>query len=119
MPRLSRLLTELTERLGYGPAIELVRGWGGRRLTVPASMPETHPIALTIGLGPAERLAQWYGGSVLELPVERNALLDMRNARIRQEIEAGEATRAVARRYGLTARHVRHIRAQPSDPPQE
>jgi len=111
MPRQSELLNDLTQFIGYQPAIILVRGWGGRRLRVPANVDERHPIALAIGLEPAERLAAFYGGTELELPAERNALLEMRNRQIVSECET-ESTRAVARRYGLTARHVRYIKAQ-------
>lgn len=112
MPRQSALLTELTETIGYGPTIELVRAWGGRRLSVPASIEEDHPIALALGAEPADRLATFCGGTRLEIPVERNALLELRNDKITQELAQGETTRAVAERYGLTARHVRHIRDQ-------
>lgn len=115
MPRQSAIVTELIEFVGYPAAIELVRRWGGRRLRVPNHVHDDHPITLAIGLEPAERLATFYGSTELELPAERNALLEMRNTKICQELEGGDSTRAVAERYGLTARHVRHIRDQSSE----
>lgn len=111
MPRTSELLNDLTTQIGYGETIELLRAWGGRRLSVPKEMPEDHPIALTIGLGPAQLLASYYGGAnSIELPAERNALMQVRNDAIIRDLTAGVPTRSCAIRYGVTPRHVRHIR---------
>lgn len=109
MPRKSELLDELTTRIGYGETIELLRGWGGRRLQIPKEVTGDHPIALSVGLAAAQQLAYWYGGTELELPAERNAMIETRNACVLRDLDH-EATSVVAIRYGLSRRHVRYIR---------
>ena len=42
-------------------------------------MHELHPLTLTIGLDPAKKLAEKFGGTALEIPMEVNALLELRN----------------------------------------
>lgn len=109
MPRKSELLDDLTTQIGYSETIQLVRAWGGRRLRVPKEPDANHPIALTIGLVAARQLALYHGGAELELPAERNAIMEVRNNAILRDLDNGHSTRACALRYGLTPRHVRYI----------
>lgn len=111
MPRQSELLIDLTHQIGYAETMELLRAWGGRRLRVPQTMEPEHPIALQIGFCAAGQLSYWYGGTRLELPAERNALLEVRNSNILRDLDKGVSVRSVADRYGMTPRHVRKIRA--------
>lgn len=112
MPRKSQLLADLTSQIGYEGTIELLRAWGGRRLQIPVEMTATHPIALRLGLSTAGQISYWYGGQQLDLPAERNALIDVRNDRIIGDLERGHSVKACAIRYGVTPRHIRKIRAQ-------
>lgn len=109
MPRKSELLDEMTSQIGYGETIELVRGWGGRRLRVPPDIKADHPIALKIGFVAARQLSHYYGGTELELPAERNALTEVRNRSIVRDLDNGRSPRDCAIRYGLSPRHVRYI----------
>ena len=117
MPKKSELLDELTERVGFNGTIELLRAWGGRRLRVPKEIPADHPIAFAVGFEPAKKIAYFYGGTDLELPAERNALIQVRNDSILSDLAAGESVRSVAELYGLSPRMVRYIQgaAQPSE----
>ena len=106
----SKLIEELTQQIGFAETIELLRGWGGRRLRVPKTIDEDHPITYSIGLAAALKLARYYGGTELDLPAERNALMGVRNAALVRDMRKGVPTRECARRYGLTPRHARYIR---------
>lgn len=115
MSGVSRVLQELVDQIGYGATIDLLRAWGGRRLRVPLEPGEEHPITFTIGHRAAQDLAAFYGGSEIDLPAERNALMAIRNAAIMADLRADMSTRACAQKYGMTPRHVRHIRRSYED----
>ncbi|CAM3292372.1 Mor transcription activator family protein [Halomonas lysinitropha] len=111
MPRRSAILDELADFIGYDAAMTLAKGWGGRRLYIRAQANPCHPITLEIGPEAAEKLAYFYGGTSLDVPGTRNATLEARNRQIMVALEEGQPTREVAVTFGLTARHVRHIRS--------
>ncbi len=113
MPRKSELLDELTTQIGYGETIELVRGWGGRRLHVPKDLDATHPIALTVGLVAARQLSYYYGGTELELPAERNALTEVRNNSILRDLDSGRTRLRAPVRAHTSTRSVHHKPARP------
>lgn len=96
------VVKEIVDLVGLGNALELVSHWGGRELSVPKKMHRLHPIALTIGLDPALRLSQGMGGQRLRLPLERNALLELRNEMIVKESREGMSITRLGHRYGLT-----------------
>lgn len=106
---MQKVVKELADAVGLADAIELVRRWGGRTLYVPMNVKSTDPLALTIGLDSARRLVDAFGGVELRLPLERNALLDLRNAAIVAEAEARVSFEAIAIRYGLTRQRVAKI----------
>lgn len=104
---MQRILREIVDQIGLADAIELVRGWGGRTLAVPMTMHDRHPIALRLGLATAEKLVKHFGGVRLQLPAERNALLDIRNTAIWQACEVdGRSHESVGIEYGLTRQGV-------------
>lgn len=99
---MQKVVQELVDSVGLGNALEIVRRWGGRSLRVPLAVQHSDPLALTLGLVLARKLVQNFGGERLELPAERNALLDMRNEQIVAEVDRGESHSAVAHRYGIS-----------------
>lgn len=105
----SPLVDHLVELLGHRPALDLLRAYGGRRLRVPCAVDPTHPLAMAIGTSPAERLTSAYAGDTLELPAERNLLIDVRNRQIAAALSDGASVRGLAREYGISPRHVRTI----------
>lgn len=106
---MQQILRELSGEIGFGDTIELVRRWGGRALNVPTKVEAGDPLALSMGLESARRLVRHRGGQRLELPPERNALLDLRNAAIEEMHEAGRSMEAIGLEFGLTRQGVSHI----------
>lgn len=106
---MQRIVKELSEKMGLGDALEILRRWGGRELYVGVKVEPGDALALTLGLDCARRLVQHFGGQRLQLPAERNALLGLRNAAIVAEVDAGESHEKVGLRYGLTRQAVGHI----------
>ncbi len=106
---MQRVLRELSEAIGLPDTIEVVRRWGGRDFYIPVKVEPYDPLALTIGYESAKRLVENFGGQQLQLPAERNALLDLRNAAIIQEAAAGMSHEQIGLRYGMTRQSVAHI----------
>jgi len=85
----------------------LVPGW--MRQVEPGQLPEVYQeIVGVIGLEPTLQLAQVFSGNSVYFPKLDRALIELRNRLIRSEFD-GANTRALARRWGLSSRHVRHI----------
>jgi Mor family transcriptional regulator len=85
----------------------LVPGW--MQQVEPQQLPEVYQeIVGVIGLEPTLQLAQVFAGNSVYFPKLDRALITLRNRLIRSEFD-GANTRALARRWGLSSRHVRHI----------
>jgi len=111
------VVRELSEHLGLGDAIAIVRKWGGRKLYVPVSLESGHPLALTLGLDTAQKLVSAFGGQHLHLPIERNALIDLRNSAIVRDAiplpeGPGRSTEQIGLDYGLSRQAVESILAK-------
>jgi hypothetical protein len=104
-----RLIDRLAERIGYQSTARLIRAFSGRRLYVPQSIDEEHPIRWVIGASQAEALAAEYGGQYLDLPDERMVFLELRNRRIAAEYQRGVPVRQIASTYALSPPGVRKI----------
>lgn len=106
---MNQTVEALIERIGLADTIEIVRRWGGRRLCVPDRCTHDCALALCLGLPAAQALVDNFRGERLDLPIERNALIGLRNRKIIAEIEAGDSQTAVAHRYGITRPMVNKI----------
>jgi Mor family transcriptional regulator len=106
---MQRIVKEMADALGMGDTLEIMRRWGGRELYVPVKTDRGDPLSLTLGTESARRLVEHFAGQRLQLPAERNALLDLRNASIIAEVEAGQSHEQTGLRYGLTRQAVSHI----------
>mgnify|MGYP001179503340 CR=1 FL=1 len=111
---LSKILEEIVKVSGYAAALELCRAYGGRTVRVPNPMPETHPIALTMGKAPAVAFAEQFGGESSAIPAARTALMDLRNQRIvaaylGDEGEDGASVSALSVEYGLTRKRITEV----------
>lgn len=109
---MQRVVKELADAIGLADAIEVCRRWGGREAYIPVKVEPGDPLALTLGMDSARRLVKAYGGQRLQLPAERNALLDLRNAAILRDAEAGVSHEQIGLRYGLTRQSIGHILRQ-------
>lgn len=105
-----RSMEDLREVLGEHAIVRLLLAYPGIDLKVPESVDADHPLARAIGLEAAKKLAQHAGGGRMYIPsslarAERNqAIYDAR--------AAGDSVEEIARRHGLTARHVERILAR-------
>ncbi|MGD9599907.1 MAG: Mor transcription activator family protein [Steroidobacteraceae bacterium] len=106
---MNKIVEELSEALGLPDAILIVRKWGGRDLNVPKTIGHGDPLALALGLDTARRLVDNFAGIRLQLPSERNALLEMRNAAIAAERRRGDTLEDIAVRWGLTRQAVGYV----------
>ena len=106
----SGILQDLVELIGHRPTIELVRAWGGRRLKIPTKVTEDHALVFALGWEAANKLARAYGGAdALDIPAERNFLLDLRNEAILADFLATRSITWLANTYGLSRRQVNSI----------
>ncbi len=81
-------------------------------------LPEVYQeMVSVVGLEPTMALARVFSGNSVYFPKLDRCLLRVRNQMIRQEFN-GANTRSLARRWGLSARHVRHI-VNPKPPRRE
>lgn len=113
---MQRILRELTQTIGLADTLLLVRRWGNRTLRVPAKVGPADPLALTLGLDAAQRLVAAYSGQSLQLPAERHALLDLRNAAIwRACVDEGRSPGSVGLEFGLTRQGVAAVLAKMRD----
>jgi|Deesub1362A_J573_1020465.scaffolds.fasta_scaffold33490_1 Mor family transcriptional regulator len=93
-----------TERIDYQ---RMIPAW--LRQVRAEDLPEVYQeMAAVVGVEATLRLAQVYAGTSVYFPKLERALLGIRNRVIRREFD-GANIRELARRWGLSARHVRHI----------
>jgi Mor family transcriptional regulator len=107
---MQRIVKELSDAIGIGDALEVVRRWGGREVYIPTKVEAGDPLALTLGQETARKLVTAYGGRRLQLPAERNALLDLRNEAIYRACAVdGRSQESVGLEFGLTRQAVSHV----------
>lgn len=119
---MQRVVKELVQAVGLGDAIEICRRWGGRDFNVPVRVAPHDPLALTLGYESARKLVDALGGVRLQLPAERNALLDLRNQAIFRAVEIdGRSHQEVALEFGLRRQQILHVlrKVRESKPPAE
>jgi Mor family transcriptional regulator len=106
---MQKVLKELSAVVGFADAIVIARRWSGRVLNVPQTVESGDPLALTLTLETARKLVNAFGGTRLQLPSERNALLDLRNEAILRARRDGSTIASICAEYGLTRQGVEHI----------
>ena len=88
-------------------ALDMVPDW--MKNVKSQDLPEVYQeMAETIGVEATMGLAMIYAGTSVYFPKLDRALIDRRNQVIRQEF-SGDNVRMIARKWGLSARHVRQI----------
>lgn len=106
----SAILQDLVQMIGHKATIELLRAWGGRRLKVPSEMHQDHALVFIVGWDAAHRLASEYGGTDVDVPAERNLLVDLRNDAIRADfVDRSRSISWLANTYGLSRRQVNSV----------
>lgn len=90
-----------------GSNMNLVPRW--MRDVSQEQLPEVYQeMAAIIGVEPTMQLAQVFSGNSVYFPKLDRSLLTLRNQAIRRDFN-GANIKELARRWGLSARHVRHI----------
>lgn len=107
-------LLEIAELIGRGLALRLVQLHGGEELGVPKTMRPEHVLAKALGFEAASWLAERYGPGRLSVPTLMSA-----RAKKRAIATASGTTNEIARRHGVTARYVRMVNSDTTDPRQE
>lgn len=112
---MQKIVKQVAEAVGLAGAIEIVRRWGGRVLYVPTKVQDGDAMALVLGLDLAQRFVAAFGGRTLQLPDERAALRDQRNAAIllaiapKEDGGQGLSHEQAGLQYGLTRQQVGNI----------
>lgn len=106
---MQKVVRDLVDAVGLDVALQIVSRWGGRTFHVPVRVERFDPLALTIGYEPAVRLVGAFGGMNLDIPVERNALLEIRDRMIVLAHEQGVSLSDIALQYGLARQSVKKI----------
>lgn len=89
------------------PDLGLTPAW--LKQVSPGDLPEVYQeMAAVIGVEATVALAQTFSGSSVYFPKLERALLALRNQVIRREFD-GANVKQLARRWNLSARHLRHI----------
>lgn len=97
----------LAEVVGASAAQRLLGVFGGRRLYVPRTAGDAHPITVAIGREQADRLCDFWHGTILYFPIgasKRQQILDL--------ARAGRAPTAIAAELMCSDRHVYAVLAE-------
>lgn len=92
-------LTALLELLGEDSTLKLVQAYGGTRLSVPKTMPQTHALRDLLGDDGFALLFQYFGGSEIPVPIARRWRFDIYKKR-------GITRREIARHLGCSEKTV-------------
>lgn len=109
----SNNLDNVIELIGIHATIRLVRLKGGREFTFPKSnnLHYMHWLVVEVGFDNAVKLCDEYQGATLKLPIEVNALLQLRNEAIKKDFIAGESKARLAQTYGCDRKLIQTILA--------
>jgi hypothetical protein len=107
----SHQLQHVVSLIGAQSVIRLVRAKGGQCVNFckPDSLHDKHWLAVLVGLGHARQLCIEFDGKPLKLPIEVNALLQLRNEAIAAEFQGGASVSQLARDYEIDRKLVQRI----------
>lgn len=101
----------IAETIGVRLALKLVQTFGGLEVSFPARPHDTHPVIIALGKEDGYAICDYMAGSAMSVPhckPPRNAKAAI------AKLEAEGLSRAeIARRLGLTQRHVRRMANSP------
>lgn len=115
MNHLPASVLELIQVIGIGPALALVRAYGGNVLKMPSRARRSGVLRTRLieilGEAAALKLIDHYAGETLAIARCDRALRDERNRRIVADYDAGWPVAALATRERMTERQIRTILA--------
>ncbi len=111
---LPEAMEPIIDAIGRSAALSLVHVYPGAELYIPKpdNLTEEHPLAAFLGMPLAKRLAERFGGDVLDVPVCHRMLDAARAAQVVAALHAGVSVAEVTRRFGVTIRAVRLMKAR-------
>lgn len=98
------------DALGDLLAHTLAERLGGAPVYVPACPSRNSPLVLALGHAAAARLCDAFAGQYLSLPSRHALAAKQRYEAIAYDLRRGLSVSDVARRHGVTARHIRNIK---------
>lgn len=107
----SNCLKDVVNLIGHQAAIRLVRAKGGRDIALPqaAELHDLHWLVVIVGMSNAESLCNYFRGASLKLPIEVNALLQLRNEAIAEDYRNGDSVSHIASVYQIDRKLVQKV----------
>lgn len=105
---------ELVDVLGLQRTLDLLHRIGGSRPFVPkpGNLSDDSELVRQVGMDAAVELSAVFGGCHIEVPLLISVERLLRNQALRAEFDQGATVNNLARRFGLTNRHVRTVIAR-------
>lgn len=107
----SNCLKSVVDLIGHQAAIRLVRAKGGRDIKFPLEqeLHDLHWLVVIVGLDNAQKLCNYFLGASLKLPIEVNALLQLRNQAIAADYKNGDSVSHIASVYQIDRKLVQKV----------
>lgn len=107
----SNALDQVIELIGVHATIRLVRSKGGQELKFPQAenLHYLHWLVVEVGMDNAVKLCEAYKGATLKLPIEVNALLQLRNEAIARDFQTGMSVSLISKEYGCDRRLIQTV----------
>lgn len=108
----SNCLKKIVELIGHQATIRLVRAKGGQCFKLPMTehLNDVHWLVVTVGMNNAKKLCDYYAQSdKIKLPIEVNALLQLRNAAIAIDYQSGMSISQIAKDYQVDRKLIQNI----------
>lgn len=103
---------DLAQIIGFTATVKLSAYFGGKNMTVPKNISEKTVLAKVIGIPAAKLLSFEYGGERFAVPTMHLAEVELRNARVLEQLRAGVSTDKIAANAGLGVRRIQQLRLQ-------
>lgn len=107
----SHYLKQVLDLIGHQSTIRLVRAKGGRDIKIPyaSNLSDEHWLVMTVGIEEAKKLCEYFKGTTLKLPIEINALIQLRNDAIVVDFNRGVSISELARNYQVDRKLIQNI----------
>jgi len=107
----SHQLAQIVKLIGPQAAIRLIRKKGGQHWSPPhvCSLSDFHWLVILIGREKSEAFCEQFRGVEIRLPIEVNAMVQLRNESILQDYSAGVSVSQLAGNYELDRKMIQRI----------
>lgn len=107
----SHYLKQVLNLIGHQSTIRLVRAKGGRDITLPIekNLTDNNWLVVLVGMDNAKKLCNHFNGNSIKLPIEVNALIQLRNASIAIDYQDGSSISELASKYQVDRKLIQKI----------